>query len=132
MHTIILRLITLIHVIFVLFLVLTPFIGTNYLLLLEAIFIPFMMLHWIFNDNTCVLTLIESHVRKSIYGDKYKPDDCITRKLINPVYDFKKDNKSFSKTIYGVTTILWLITLAHIYYRWHSGKISNYTDFFIS
>lgn len=132
MNFLLLRLISLIHIFFVLFIVITPFVGTNYLLLLEAIFVPFMMAHWIFNDNTCVLTLIETHLRKKVYGDKYKEEDCITAKLINPVYDFNKDNKSSSKAIYGITTVLWLITLAHIYYRWHSGMVTSWKDFLMT
>lgn len=131
MKEILLKIITLSHILLVLFVVLTPFIGSNYFLLLHAIFVPFMMIHWICNDNTCILTVIEKKIRKSIHGDKYKQDDCITCKLIEPVYDFRKNYKTFSVIIYSLTTLLWVISAGKLYCKYKSGQIKSIVDLFL-
>src|SRR4029079_19804711 len=101
---ILLKFITLIHILFVLFIVLAPFSNSNYILILHFIFVPFMILHWILNDNTCVLTIIERNLRKKMYGEEqYDDEDCFTCRLIELVYDFKKNYETFSKFIYIIT-----------------------------
>jgi len=132
MKELLLKAITLIHVIFVLFVVGTPFIGSNYFLLLHAIFVPFMMIHWLCNDNTCCLTIVERNLRKHMSGKKkYNDEDCITCKIIEPVYDFRKNYKTFSKIIYAITITLWLISLTRLYMKYKSGEIASFTDMFM-
>lgn len=124
MKKLLLKLITLIHIIFVLFIIATPFFKSNYLLLLHSIFVPFMVLHWICNDNTCILTIIERQLRKQIYG-KIDDNDCITCRLIEPIYDFRKNYMQFSVIIYTVTILLWLISIGRLYCKYKSGEIKN-------
>lgn len=130
MKDILLQLITLLHVIFVIFVVVTPFIGSNYFLFIYSIFIPFMILHWICNDNTCVLTIIERKLRKEIYG-KVDEEDCVTCRLIEPIYDFRKNYKSFSMIIYGITILLWFIAVGKLYSRYSDGSIKGVNDLFV-
>ena len=127
---ILLKLISLLHVIFVLFVILAPFSNSNYLLMLHAIFIPFVMLHWICNDNTCVLTVIERNLRRQISGQENVDDDCITCKLIEPVYDFRKDYATFSTIIYVIAITLWLISVIRLAYKYKTGEITSYIDLF--
>ncbi len=54
----------LIHLIFTLFIIVTPFTNSNYFLLLHLVFVPFLLVHWIFNDNTCAITTVERIVKK--------------------------------------------------------------------
>lgn len=115
MNELILQLIIIIHLAFVLFIVLVPFIGSASLLLLHVIIVPFMMLHWYLNDNTCSLTLIERSIRYSIYGKLPDSEDCFTYRLIAPVYDFKKNNGDFSKFIYTTTIVLWCYSVLRLY-----------------
>jgi hypothetical protein len=61
-----LKFITLLHTLFVLFVVVTPFIDSNYFLFLHLMIVPFVMFHWVLNDNTCVLTIIERKLRKDL------------------------------------------------------------------
>ncbi|ARF09548.1 hypothetical protein Indivirus_1_171 [Indivirus ILV1] len=129
MLDILLKLITFLHTLFVIFVVITPFTNMNYFLMLHAIFLPFVMLHWICNDNTCVLTLIERNLRKKIYG-KVDEEDCITCRLIEPVYDFRKNYATFSIIIYAITIGLWFISLGKLGYKYHTGNISDFTDLF--
>jgi hypothetical protein len=130
MKELLLKIITLIHVLFVLFVVVTPFTNSNYFLFIHAIFIPFLIIHWIFNDNTCILTIIERKIRKEIYG-KSDDDDCITCRLIEPVYDFRKNYKTFTILIYVVTILLWSLSLGKLIGRYNSGSIKNYKDLFV-
>jgi hypothetical protein len=98
--------------------------------------IPFLIAHWICNDNTCVLTIIEKHLRKNM-SKKYSNDksllenDCFMCRLIEPVYDFNKDYSTLSKYIYILTISLWLITTGKLYCKYKSGTISTWKDFFI-
>lgn len=124
-NEILLDIIVFIHFIFVLFMVLTPFIGNNYFLILHAIVTPFIMAHWYLNDNNCALTIAEKFVRQSINGTDTDPNDCITYNLIAPVYDFKKNNSEFTEFIYIATFVLWFISLYRLYYNWKTGKLNK-------
>jgi Protein of Unknown function (DUF2784) len=127
---ILLKIITFLHIIFVLFVVLTPFTNSNYLLFIHSIFIPFMIIHWICNDNTCVLTIVERKLRKEIYGTN-NDDDCITCKLIEPVYDFRKNYQGFTILIYAITISLWMMSSGKLYCKYHDGEIKAIRDLFI-
>jgi len=131
MMEILLKLITLLHVIFVVFVVITPFINSNYFLFIHSIFIPFLIFHWICNDNTCILTTIERKLRKEIHGDGTTDDDCLTCKLIEPVYDFRKNHRGFSIIIYTITISLWLISMTRLYWKYDNGDIRDIKDLFI-
>jgi hypothetical protein len=124
-----LKIVSLLHILFVIFVVVAPFAGSNYFLMLHAVFIPFIIIHWIFNDNTCVLTIIERNLKRKLYG-KIDEDECITCKLIEPVYDFKKNYAKFSAIIYTITILLWVITMGHLSYKYKSGQIKSYIDLF--
>ena len=120
--------IAILHISFVSFVITIPFIGSNYLLLLHAIVVPFMIFHWIVNNNTCALTIIENQLRCTISGVKKPISEAFTYKLIAPVYDFNKDNAQYSKTIYILTISLWFITMGRIYYKYHTGEIKSFKD----
>lgn len=123
--------IQLLHFIFVLFVLLVPLTNSNYLLFLHSIFIPFLILHWICNDNTCVLTIIERKLRKDIYKEDYVEEDCLTCQLIEPVYDFKKNYQGFTNIIYAITISLWVISAIKLYSKYKAGDISKFKDLFM-
>lgn len=130
MKELLLKIITLIHILFIIFVVVTPFTNSNYFLFIHAIFIPFLIIHWICNDNTCILTIIERKIRKEVYG-KYDEDDCITCRLIEPVYDFRKNYKTFTIIIYVVTILLWSLSIGKLFGKYNTGSIKNYKDLFV-
>jgi hypothetical protein len=131
MREFLLKIVTLLHTLFVLFVVLAPFVNSNYILLLHACSMPFLMLHWFVNDDTCVLTIIERQLRKQIYGEEYEEEDCFTCNLIKPVYNFVDNYKTFSKLIYMFTTIFWLISFGKLFCKFRNGEITNWKQFFI-
>lgn len=128
MNELVLYMIVVLHFVFVLFIILTPFIGNNYFLLLHAIIVPFVMLHWYTNDNNCALTMMEKKIRKNLYGEEPDPNDCFTYNLIAPVYDFKKNNNDMSTMIYIVMFALWGYTLLRLYNNYMDGKLSSLHD----
>ena len=88
-----------------------------------------MCAHWIANDNNCVLTVIEKSLRKKIYGYEPQPHECISYKIIAPIYDFTKNNYDLSNIIYIITIGLWFIGIHKIYSNYKNGKLRNFRDF---
>jgi hypothetical protein len=128
MNEFVLHFIILIHLIFVLFVVITPFIGSNYFLILHFVVVPFVVAHWVINDNNCALTVMEKYIRYQIYGIKPDPNDCFMHKLVAPVYDFKKNNNDLSNWIYIITIFLWLFTVFRLYSNYRDGKLCKLSD----
>jgi len=124
---ILLYLIQLIHLLFVAFVIITPFTNSNYFLLLHVILVPFMYIHWVANNNICGLTVIEQYIRKEIYG-VVNPDECFTCQLITPVYDVHKNYEGFSNFIYIATLILWCISVAKLYMKYRNKEITTFLD----
>ena len=124
----ILYLIMIIHYIVICYVLIVPFFGTNYLLTTHAILVPFIVFHWIVNDNTCVLTLMEKYARKNLNIPYDNDSDNYMAKLINPIYDFNMNNKDCSTTIYGITIGLWLISVMKLYCKYKNGTISSFED----
>lgn len=63
MSNIVANIIWFIHLIFIILVLIVPFSNSPYLLMMHSIFIPFMILHWVTNNDTCVLTTIEKTAR---------------------------------------------------------------------
>lgn len=131
MQELLLKIISFIHILFILFVAVTPFSNSNYILLLHSFSIPFLILHWIVNDDTCVLTLIESRLRKELHGEEYNEKDCFTCNLIKPVYRFVDNYRNFSRIIYAITIVFWVISFGKLFCKFKNGEITNWKDFFI-
>lgn len=124
----IILLITILHVLVVLFVVIAPFSNSNYLLTMHIILIPFIVLHWILNNNTCSLTLAEKYIREISYGIKSDDKDCFVYQFIAPIYDFNKDHEAYSNFIYLFTFVLWGISVHNLNYKIITGKINSFQD----
>ena len=59
-----LKLVVLCHVLLVCFVVISPFISSNYILFMHSFVVPFIMMHWIMNNDTCALTIMEKKLRQ--------------------------------------------------------------------
>lgn len=108
----------LLHLSLILFTILTPFYGSNYFLILNSVTIPFIMFHWILNENTCALTMIEDHIRCKITGKPIDKESSFIRKIVEPVYDFKMNNNQFASLIYIVTFSIWLYNTYVLYNKY--------------
>lgn len=128
LNDIIVHSIRLVHMCIILFVISIPFTNSPYMLLLHCVFVPFLILHWVTNNNTCVLTTLEKYMRNVKTKDDEK--DCFTCRLINPLFDFRKNYDQFSKFIYIITISMWLICMIKLLLKYKSGKIKKLRDLF--
>lgn len=124
-------LISILHLIIILFILIVPFSDSNYLLFMYCIVIPFIILHWILNNNMCCLTVAENYIRNITNGTKINIQDNFTYKLIAPIYDFNKNHQQFSIIIYIVTLLLWSIAMSNLTIKYNSGQIKTFNDIII-
>lgn len=93
------------------YILLVPFISNNKIKLLgHCYFIPLIMLHWYLNDDKCCLTMLEFSIRKKI-NKNISMSECLTYKIISPIYKFNNNNKNFSKFSYFAMTTLFGFTI---------------------
>ena len=89
------------------------------------------MFHWVLNNNMCALTLMEKaircHITNGNFADFEKQPSFIGR-IVEPVYDFSKDNNDLSFEIYSVTIIMWLISVSKLYNKYKMGEITSVFD----
>jgi hypothetical protein len=114
MNGLIIKFIQFIHCLILLFVVIIPFTNDKILLRLHFITVPFLYAHWIMNNNTCALTVLEKNLQKQMHG-KIDEDECFTCKLINPVFNFHKNAEQMDNFIYIVTFLLWTITVYKLF-----------------
>lgn len=69
-----------------------------------------LQVHWLGNDDTCALTLMEQKLR----GKEYK-EETFFGQLVKPVY--KMDNEFNNQLGYLVTTILFAVVVYKLYYN---------------
>jgi hypothetical protein len=72
---------------------------------------------------------MEKKIREHLSGGEVSSNDCFTSRLINPIYDFKANNKDFSTIIYLITITLWLISSGKLYNKYKNGEIQSIYDF---
>lgn len=131
MHYLILKLITLLHIALILFIACVPLLSSNYFLLMHFISVPFIVMHWIMNNNTCCLTVAERALKRKLYGDDYKEEECFTCRLIEPVYDVTKNHEKFRMGLYGVMVFLWMISTGKLVRRRMNGQIPSWQHLFL-
>lgn len=95
----------LVHILILVFLLLAPFSTNHRILLVELVFITGIIIHWLFNNSECCLTILEKHLRN-------EPDDSKTMfgRIFGTVYTFGKDKLISQWGLY----VLFLITLYRI------------------
>lgn len=128
MNGLIIRLIQIIHFCVILSVLLVPFTNSNYFLMLHSVFIPFMILHWLTNNNTCVLTTAEKYLKNADTPEK--EEECFTCKLINPIFDFTKDNEKLTRYIYIITIGMWLLSVLKLSLKYKNNEIKKFKDLF--
>jgi hypothetical protein len=126
----ILFLISVLHLMVILFVVCAPFSNSNYLILMHIIIIPFILLHWYLNNNSCSLTVMEKYVKDKTAGQETNKEDCFTYKFIAPIYDFNKNTKDFSNFTYIITIGLWLTSVYSLVSKIKIGQINSFIDIY--
>lgn len=94
------------HILFVLWCIVIPFTNNEPMLVLHLIVLPMLWLHWITNQDTCALTLIERHLR----GVESK--DSFFHNVVSPIYVISDNN--MRTLAWAVSIALWFVTLSKI------------------
>jgi hypothetical protein len=110
------NIIWLVHAAFMLWVVLAPFLGSIEQLLLHAIIVPCMCLHWLVNDDTCALTVLESWLRG------VPATDSLFHALASPVY--KMSESQWSTTAWCAASLLWTVTMYKLNTK-HRGEVAD-------
>lgn len=97
------------HIILVLWIVITPFTNNEPMLVLHVMVIPFLAMHWITGNDTCALTLMERYLR----GCDSK--DSFFHNLVSPVY--KIDDKVIGNIAWVAALALWSVSLSKVLKR---------------
>ena len=75
--------------------------------------LPFLWFHWILNDDTCALTLIEQKLRG------LNPSECKKKSfffnLVSPVYKIQDD--AIRQAAWVASIGLWLVTVSKVMKR---------------
>lgn len=86
------------HITFLIFVLFVPFFGNEFLLTYHFITIPFVVLHWLTNNDICALSVFESKLRGI---DENK---TFIGRIVKPVYNLQNIH------YYIVAISLWFIT----------------------
>lgn len=130
LYEILLVLISIIHAILLLLALVIPFSSNNLCIMMYVLFVPFVVFHWLLNNNMCSLTLLEKYIRTKLGNDKIENVDCFTCRLIHPVYDFVNNYNNFSNLIYTTAFLLWSLCVYKLYKKIKSNEITKLEDFF--
>ncbi len=122
-----LLIINIIHLVVILFVVLIPFTNSTFLILIHSIIIPFIMLHWLLNNDNCAVTMMEKYARGGGSAE-IKDEDCISYKIVGPIYNLTKDYADYSTITWTVTISLWLISVSKLYIKYQNGEIKKIKD----
>jgi hypothetical protein len=120
------------HMYVILFLLLTPFCPTSSddTLRLHIMSIISILVHWLTNNNKCVLTEVEHYVRnkqnqnqnQAVGGSRgyISREKTFFGRLVNPVYDAHKYDDHVTCLLYGVGLMLMAFSVARMCSR-HDG-----------
>jgi hypothetical protein len=100
--------IKLIHLLVFLFIVAAPFTGSEYLMSLHLLIVPFILLHWLTNQSVCALTEIE----KLVTGTKCD-EETFFGKVVGPIYKFKTQREE-NLFVWTAMITLWFVTFVRL------------------
>lgn len=100
-------LVSLLHWAFILFMLWAPFSSSRTALVLHLLVTPFLWVHWLLNDDTCALTLLEKKMR-GLSDD----GSSFFYALVSPVYKVRDGDMRVACWVASVA--LWLVTLSRV------------------
>jgi len=116
------NIIKLIHAMIIIFVLYYPFVSYNFILdIVYLIFIPFMILHWKYNNDDCALTVLENYIRGNNLYEKDTNKNFMYN-LLNPIFNLPKLLDQYWKIflnsdyIYIIVCILYIIKLYNVYH----------------
>lgn len=100
--------IKIIHVLLVIFILITPFTSSEYLQTLHLMIVPFILLHWLTNQSVCALTEMEK-----IVTGKTCDEETFFGQVVGPVYKFKTKGEE-NLFVWLLMITLWFITFVKL------------------
>ena len=107
------KIVRVMHYLFMIFMVLTPFVGNELLLSYHFITVPFLLLHWITNNDVCALTLMESKLTG------VPEDQTFTGSVIKPIYNMHLESKHY----YWISILLFAVTIYRLWSVYNFGYL---------
>lgn len=98
--------VALVHLALIGFVVLAPFASDRHAVVAHLLLVPFLWIHWLLNDDTCFLTLVECRLRG------LEQSQSFMHSLVSPVYKIRDDDLATLSWIASVA--LWLVSLARV------------------
>lgn len=108
MNCIAANIVWILHFLFMAWFVLTPFFNNGPMLTLHLFTGPLLWLHWLLNDDTCSLTLLEMKLRGIDHCN-----ESFFWNVVSPIYK-PQLNANGSNILWIVSVLLWLITVAKV------------------
>lgn len=96
--------IKILHAAFAFLNVMAPFSDSQDLLRYHAVVMPFLFLHWITNDDTCALTLLETRLRGIPKRQSF------FHNLVGPVYKFRA-----TTLVWVLSLVLWIVSMVRYF-----------------
>ena len=119
--------IVLAHISFIIFVAIGPIIESNYFLLLHCIAMPFLMLHWVMNNDACAIVIMEKILREKL-GLSTDPKYCISARLVEPMYNIVNDYPEYSRFAYTIAITATMFSGMQLYRRYNEGYMPTWRD----
>jgi hypothetical protein len=110
-------LVSLIHAAVLAWALIAPFSQSNFWKVSYVIFAPFLMLHWILNDDSCALTQLECAIRGLDESSSY------IHRVMSPLYKMQESDAGL---------LAWAYTVASWAYAASSTSMDDILGFFMS
>jgi hypothetical protein len=94
------------HCLFIAWVLLAPWSSSWEVAALHALVVPFVCLHWVLNDDTCVLTWLECSLRG------VPAHASFVHQLVGPIYKFQAQHASAAAWV--ASFALWCVSLYHL------------------
>jgi len=102
------------HILIILFVLIAPFSQIPYILGLHVTLCITLIVHWIYNNDTCALSIMESKLRGVDYTQSF------SHKFVSPLYNISETK--WSRIIWTITIIAMIVSGYKLY---HSEKIKR-------
>lgn len=94
------------HLLFVAFMLYAPFGASRELLVLHVLLTPFLWMHWLLNDDTCALTVLECKLRG------VEPSASFFHRVVSPVYKLRDEDVRVAVWVGSVA--LWAVSVSRV------------------
>lgn len=111
----------LIHIGVVLFILFMPYVNNVCLLFLYVVISSGILVHWIGNNDICILTEIEKKLNKTISAKEQ--DKYFLEQIISPIYTFPHMHEKLHYISYVILIFGLSLSLSKLIYRMQTEKL---------